>query len=143
MPNPTDEAQELFDRACNGDQAALGRLFAQNRERLHLMVRLRLDRRLAGRIDPSDVLQEAFLEATERFGEYQNKPSLPSSPWLRLAAPQRLLILHRHHLNAQMRTADREHGFNLVGPEATSAALAEHLLQCSGTPSQAAARGET
>jgi RNA polymerase sigma-70 factor, ECF subfamily len=96
MPNPTDEAQELLDRACSGDQAALGRLFAQNRERLHLMVRLRLDRSLAGRIDPSDVLQDAFLEATERFGEYQNKRSLAFFLWLRLVATQRLLIPHRH-----------------------------------------------
>ncbi len=48
---------DLVRQASGGDQAALASLFDQHRERLRQMIRLRLDRRLQGRVDPSDVLQ--------------------------------------------------------------------------------------
>src|SRR6266513_1394561 len=52
----------LLRQGAAGDQHALGELWDRYRERLKRMVRLRLDRRLQGRLDPSDVLQEAFLD---------------------------------------------------------------------------------
>ena len=62
------ECQRSFDderlivRAAEGDHVALAELFGRYRKRLRQMVRLRLDRRLQGRVDPSDVLQEAYLD---------------------------------------------------------------------------------
>jgi RNA polymerase sigma-70 factor, ECF subfamily len=58
---------DLLGRARAGDAAALGALFAHYRDRLRNMVRLRIDQRVARRLDPSDVLQEAFLDVARRF----------------------------------------------------------------------------
>jgi RNA polymerase sigma-70 factor, ECF subfamily len=142
MQPEADATQELLDRAAGGDREALGRLFDQHRDRLRLLVQFRLDRRLAGRIDPSDVLQEAYLEAAGRFDAYLKDRSLPFFVWLRFLTAQRLLILHRHHLQAQARAAGREVHAAPAGPEAASASLADHLLRHSATPSQDAVLAE-
>ena len=64
-------------RAEPGDQRELTELFEQHRERLTQMVRLRMDRRLQGRVDAADVLQEAYLECAKRFADYRENPSMP------------------------------------------------------------------
>jgi RNA polymerase sigma-70 factor (ECF subfamily) len=98
---------DLLRRAKAGDAAALAALFAHYRERLRQMVRLRLDRRLYGRLDPSDVLQEAYLDVARRFPEYAATPTVSFYLWLRALTGQRLLDLHRQHLGAHMRDACR------------------------------------
>src|SRR5271170_6731307 len=100
MTDDTNNLDDLINQAAAGDQEALAQVFALYRERLRRMVRLRMDRRLQGRLDPSDVLQEAFLEATQRLPEFQAQLNLPAHLWLRLLTGQRLLILHRRHLGA-------------------------------------------
>lgn len=89
------------------------------------MVALRLDRRLQGRIDPSDVIQEAYLEAACRLPEYLHEPKpMPVFLWLRFLAAQSLQVVHRKHLRVMARDAGREISIH-VGrmPQATSAAL--------------------
>jgi RNA polymerase sigma-70 factor (ECF subfamily) len=88
----------------------LNKLFAQHRARLRRMVELRLDRRLQARIDASDVIQEAYVDAVTRFDEYLREPNYPLFLWLRLLVGERLLKLHRHHLGTQMRDARLEVG---------------------------------
>ena len=123
----------------------LSDLLAQNRSRLIRMVRLRLDRRLQGRVDASDVIQEAYLEATERLEEYEKNPKkMPPFLWLRFITAQRLTRVHRQHLGVKARDPRRE--VSLVGgatPEATSAVLAAQLIGQFTSPSGAAARAET
>src|SRR6516162_4867765 len=70
MPDDSAELQEQLQRLAAGDQQALAELFACYRDRLRRMVQLRLDRRLQGRVDASDVLQEAYLDAAQRAAEY-------------------------------------------------------------------------
>jgi RNA polymerase sigma-70 factor (ECF subfamily) len=107
------------------------------------MVALRMDRRLQGRIDPSDVIQEAHIEALSRLSEYLHESTLPFFLWLRLLVGQRLTLLHRHHLGARARDAGRDIGlYHGALPEATSAALAARLLGHLTQPSQAAIRVE-
>ncbi len=107
------------------------------------MIALRLDRRLQGRIDPSDVIQEACLEASERLTEYAQERSMPFFLWLRFLTGQKLLQLHRRHLGAQLRDAGREVSlYRGRLPETTSAALAAQLLGRHTTPSGAAMRAE-
>lgn len=122
----------------------LNRLLADSRNRLHRMVRLRLDRRLQGRVDASDVIQEAFMEATQRLDEYEgNAEKLPPFLWLRLITAQRLMLVHRQHLGVQARDPRREISlFRGAFPEATSAALAAQLIGEQTSPSQAAVRAE-
>ena len=78
-----------------------------HRERLRRMVQLRLDRRVQGRIDPSDVIQEAFLDASRGLGEFAADPRMPPFVWLRLLTAQRLVTLHRVHLGVKGRDAAR------------------------------------
>jgi RNA polymerase sigma-70 factor (ECF subfamily) len=137
-----DEA-DLLGQAKTGDQQALAALFARYRDRLRRMVRLRLDHRMAGRIDTSDVLQDAYLDVARRFPEYAAAPTVPFYLWLRALTGQRLVSLHRHHLGAQMRDAGQEvslyHG---ALPAASSASLAQQLLAGLTSPTQAAIREE-
>jgi RNA polymerase sigma-70 factor (ECF subfamily) len=139
---PTDEA-DLLRQATEGDPQALAALFARYRDRLRMMVRLRLDRRVAGRIDPSDVLQEAYLDVARRFPEYAAAPAVPFSVWLRELTGQRLIDLHRQHLGAKMRDAGQEVSlYRGALPQASSASLAQHLLAGLTSPTQAAVRAE-
>jgi RNA polymerase sigma-70 factor (ECF subfamily) len=135
--------EDLLRRARAGDEAALGELFAYYRGRLRKMVRLRLDRRVYGRIDPSDVLQEAYLDLARRFPEYTAGPAVPFYLWLRALTGQRLIDLHRRHLGAQMRAAGQEVSLHRGAlPLASSESLAQHLLGRLTSPTQAAIRAE-
>jgi RNA polymerase sigma-70 factor (ECF subfamily) len=144
MASPgSDTDAALVVRAANGDAASLGFLLDRDRDRLKRMVALRLDRRLQGRVDPSDVVQEAQLEAARRLGEFVARPTMPFFLWLRLIAGQKLLQLHRHHLGVKMRAAGREVSLHRRAlPEATSAALADKLLGREAEPDTAAVRAE-
>ncbi|HZN64264.1 MAG TPA: PEP-CTERM sorting domain-containing protein [Tepidisphaeraceae bacterium] len=125
--NPEGDA--LVAAAADGDLRAMGELFGRFRDRLRVMVRLRMDRRLQGRVDPSDVLQEAFLEASQRIADFAQKKPMPFFLWLRFLTAQRLLIVHRRHLGAKMRDAGGEVSiYRGAMPEATSVSLAAQLL---------------
>ena len=143
MPDGTGDEGELLVRACGGDCGALAELFQRHRGRLEQMVQLRLDRRLQGRLDPADVLQEAYLDVARRFPEYVADPTMPFYLWVRLLTGQRLVDLHRKHLGAKMRDAGLEMSLQRGVPRASSASLAELLLGRLTTPSRAAARAET
>ena len=137
------EDDDLLRRLKGGDERALTELFARHRERLRQMIRLRLDRRLQGRIDSSDVLQEAYLEVARRAGEYVAAPTMPPFLWLRFLTGQALLALHRHHLGVRMRDAAQEVSLRHRGPpRATSVSLAEMLLGRLTSPTLAARRAE-
>src|SRR5215510_10831435 len=117
------ESQESNGDSRSGREAKLqlNELFDSYRDRLRLMVHLRMDRRLQSRVDSSDVLQEAFLEAAQRYDRYQENPTMPPFLWLRFLVGQRLLLLHRQHLGVKARAAGREVSlFRGALPEANS-----------------------
>jgi RNA polymerase sigma-70 factor (ECF subfamily) len=143
MNRDPDRIDQLVGRAARGDQEALGELFSCYRDRLRQMIRLRLDRRLQGRVDPSDVLQDAYIEVAEKLPEYAGRAEIPFFVWLRLIVGERLLRVHRHHLGAAMRDATREISlYRGAFPEASSASLAAQLLGQITSASRAAARAE-
>lgn len=133
----------LVQQATAGDRQALAELFNRHRQRLRKMVKLRLDRRLLGRVDPSDVLQEAYLDLAGELPAYSQKQSIPLFLWMRLVTGQRLMQIHRRHLGTQMRDATRE--ISLCGgglPQADSISLAAQLLGRCTSACTAAMRGE-
>jgi RNA polymerase sigma-70 factor (ECF subfamily) len=143
MTSGSGRVEELLSRARSGDPLALTALFDHFRDRLRLMVRLRLDRRLCRRLDASDVLQEAYLVAAQRFADYLRDPSIPIFLWLRLVTGQKLTDLHRHHLGAQSRDAGMEVSLHRGAlPQASSVSLAELLLGRLTSPTRAACRAE-
>jgi RNA polymerase sigma-70 factor (ECF subfamily) len=143
MIDDASETNWLLPQEAPGDPERFGTLLEQCRPRLRRMVALRLDPRLHGRIDPSDVIQETYLEACDRLAEYLQNPTMPFFLWLRFLAGQKLVTLHRHHLGRQMRAVGREVALYRGGlPETTSAALAAQLLGRDPRPSEAAIRAE-
>jgi RNA polymerase sigma-70 factor (ECF subfamily) len=145
MTDDPSGTADLLARVQAGDERAFTDLFDRYRERLKRMIRLRLDRRLSGRVDASDVLQEAFLEIHKRFGEYleEKKDRLALYLWLRLVTGQKLTDIHRHHLGAKMRDANQEVSlYRGALPQATSVSLAAHLLGRMTSATQAAIRAE-
>ncbi|HEX3146512.1 MAG TPA: sigma-70 family RNA polymerase sigma factor [Gemmataceae bacterium] len=142
-PNPP-ELEDLIRRAADGDDAARVDLFAQHRDRLKSVVRVRLDDRLRGRIDEADVLQEVYLVFAGRLAEYADDPAVPFYLWLRNLAVQRLIDLHRHHIGAQKRAVSREYSIDRGGgPGASSVHLANLLLGKLTPVTDAAIRKET
>ena len=145
MDKRADESDtgRLLGRAAGGEPRAWDELLDRHRDRLCRMVALRLDRRLQGRVDASDVVQEASLEAVTRLPEYLKNPKMPFYLWLRFLTGQRLTEQHRIHLGAQARDAGREVAlYQGALPASTSAALAAQLLGRLTTPSEAAVRAE-
>src|SRR5262245_53342890 len=144
MPEDARRADDLVYEAATGDEKSWGGVIAQHRDRLRRLISFRLDQRLRGRVDASDVIQEVFLEAWQHLNDFVREPSLPFFLWLRGIAGNKLRELHRHHLGTQMRDARREvslyHG---ALPETTSAALAAQLLGHCSRPSEQAIRAET
>ncbi len=137
------EVSELVSRAGSGDADALDELFARYRSRLRRMVTLRLNHRLQGRVDPSDVIQDAYLEVSRCLPGYLEAPTVPFFLWLRHITGQKIIAIHRQHLGAQMRDAGRKVSiYRGALPEATSVVLAEQVLGKFTSPSIAAARAE-
>jgi RNA polymerase sigma-70 factor (ECF subfamily) len=137
--DPTDPMEALR----GGDSQALAMLFDQYRDRLRRMVELRLDPRLRGRLDASEVVQEAFLDVARDLDAYVADPKLPPLLWLRLHVGRRLTTLHRQHLGTKMRNGGQEISlYQGALPQASSTALASMLLGRHISPTQAAQRAE-
>jgi RNA polymerase sigma-70 factor (ECF subfamily) len=133
----------LLDRLRAGEAEAVGELFELHRERLWRMLYVRLDRRLASRVSPDDVLQEAFLDVARRIGEYLADPAVPFYVWLRFLTVQRMQMVQRTHLGAQKRDVSQEVSLPqgngaLASAESMAGQLVSHLT----SPSQAAIRRE-
>jgi len=129
-PNDQPAARDaLTQLALAGDKAALAELFELHRERLRNMVDLRMDHRIQGRVNPSDVLQEAFIDLADQLANYSKDPKLPFFVWVRRLTGQRLAKVHRHHLGAAKRDAALEVSlYRGRMPQATSYALASKLI---------------
>jgi RNA polymerase sigma-70 factor (ECF subfamily) len=126
------ETQSLLRQIRAGDRHAFEQLFARHQAYLRRLVELRLDPRLRSRVDPADVVQEAYLEALNRVNGYLERPALPFRLWLRQIACDRALKARRHHLGAARRALGRE----VPLPERSSLILARQLLAGESTPSQ-------
>src|SRR5262249_25406394 len=133
-----EETQSLLVRARAGDREAFELLFARQRTYLKQLVELRLDPKLCARVDPSDVVQEAHLEALRRLNTYLEERPIPFRLWLRQIAYDRTLKARRHHLGTARRAIGRE----VPLPERSSLVLAERLLAGEPPPSQQVDRRE-
>ena len=102
------DSYDLLTHAAKGDKEALRLLFDGHRERLKRMVALRLDPRLSARIDPSDVVQEALIDASKKLNNYVRDRPLPFYPWLHCLTAERLAIIHRQHVKTQAMSVARE-----------------------------------
>ncbi len=136
-------AAEFSQRIIQGDRQALAELFSLYRPRLWRMVNFRLHPRLQGRVDPDDVLQDAWLMAVNRIGYFLRDASHSSFIWFRMIVNQTLVELHRHHLGAEKRNAARDVSVHSAwASESTSSSMAFHLSGHLTSPSSAVNRAE-
>jgi RNA polymerase sigma-70 factor (ECF subfamily) len=122
----------LLEAVRQGDRQALDRLLARHRDELRAFVEVRLDPRLAARVDPSDVVQEAQMEVVRRMDDFLKRRPMPFRLWVRKTAYERLLDLHRHHVKRGKRSVRREAPL----PERSSLLLVRPLLRAGSSPSQ-------
>ncbi len=130
-----DTTEDLLARLDGGDRTALSPLISLHRNYLKKVIDSRMEEDLRRRIDPSDVVQEAQLAASQRLDYYLEKRPARFRIWLRSTALERLVDLRRRHL-AEKRSVRRDRHLS----DASSMALARHLLD--GRPSQQARRKE-
>ncbi len=131
--------EQLLKKAQAGDERAFEELFARHRDYLLQVVALRLDGRIRSRLDPSDVVQDAQLEAFRRFDDYLQRRPMAFRLWLRKTTCERLLMLQRYHRQAARRSVDREIGL----PDASAFVLVQQLLAGGSTPSHRLEHSET
>src|SRR5262245_13776729 len=138
MHDETPRTQALLQRLRAGERDALALLYDHYRPRLRQMLRLRMDARIAARVDDSDVLQEAYLDAARQLPAYLDQPRVAVYIWLRGLVWDRLFNLQRHHLGTQRRAVQRE----VPLPAESSALLVQQLLARGPSPSQLALQEE-
>jgi RNA polymerase sigma-70 factor (ECF subfamily) len=136
------DTHELLDRAGRGDDAARQLLLERHRDRLRRMVAVRLDGRLAPRVDPSDLVQETLAEAAVRLSGFLRDRPLPFYPWLRQIAWDRLVAAHRRHLHAGRRSVARERPWSVPLPDKSVGQLANRLVAGGTSPSERLIRAE-
>ena len=127
------DTQELLDRVGRGEKTALEDLFTRHRDRLRRVVALRMDKRLASRVDSSDIVQETYVEAARRFEDYLQQPDMSFYLWLRWIAREKVIQEYRRHLGAEKRAIDREIA---IPSSETSAEFAKEILGRERTPTQ-------
>jgi RNA polymerase sigma-70 factor, ECF subfamily len=138
-PSPPD-TEQLLERISRGDPAARQQLLTRHRDRLRRMVALRLDRRLAARVDPSDIVQESMAAANQQLSDYLRRRPLPFYPWLRQFAWERVAKEYERHVRAQRRSVTREEAPPLAGESVVH--LAQRLIASATSPSRRLLRDE-
>ncbi len=141
MTEAQPDTEELIQRTGQGDRHARGELLDRHRGRLRKMISLRLDPRLAARVDPSDIVQDTLAEAERRLDRYVLEQPLPFYPWLRQLALERIADQRRRHLKAARRSVLRQEDIGAL-PDTSAAELADRLLDQGDSPSAGLLREE-
>jgi RNA polymerase sigma-70 factor (ECF subfamily) len=141
-PGGPDDTDHLLRNAAAGDTAAIERLLERHRERLRRMIALRLDDRLAARVDASDVVQEALADAARKLAHYARDRPLPFYPWLHRLAAERLAAAHRRHRRSKARSVAREEADTFAWPDSSAQMMVNSLVAHDTTPSHALLREE-
>ncbi len=144
MASDPTEPRALVEKLIAGDEQALAEIFSLHSDRLRRMIHFRLHPKLLSRMDPDDVLQEAYLDALQRIDSYKDEVATSVFVWLRMIVTQTMVDVHRRHLGAQMRSANQEIALpQLNTTRGSSASMSCHLLGNLSTPSHAAMRKES
>jgi RNA polymerase sigma-70 factor (ECF subfamily) len=132
------ETLGLLRAAGTGDRRAFDQLLARHRPEMRQFVEFRMDPKLRGRVDPSDIVQETQLEVFRRLPDFLERQPMPFHIWLRKTAYQRLVMIRRQHVEAAQRRVGRE----VPLPDRSSLLLARRLMPRGSTPSQRLGRRE-
>ena len=134
MTSASESSPEaLLGLARQGDRAALGRLLETYRPYLTLLARVQIGRRLRGKADASDVVQDAFLGAHRDFGQFRGDSEREFLAWLRQVLASVLANFIRNYQGAKRRDVRLEQQL-VVELEESSQALDRALVASHGGP---------
>lgn len=143
MLEPDENSEEFLKRLNEDPESVLSEQFEMYKDRLWRIINFRLSKSLYGRVDPDDVLQETYINASSRIHHFVNDPSVPFFIWLRTIAGQTVIDVHRRHLGAGKRDARKEvQGKHRVFSASTSFEIVDVMLGNLTSPSQAALKKE-
>ncbi len=133
--------EQIIQDARTGGEAALGSLLELYRNYLRLLARIEIGRKLQGKLDASDLVQETFLEAHRNFRLFQGSEEPQFVAWLRQILAAKVANLVRHYFGTQGRDVrlERELGASL---DNSSRMLGQELAASLTSPSLKAERRE-
>jgi RNA polymerase sigma-70 factor (ECF subfamily) len=134
----SDDSRRLVEGGSN----ALPELFSRYRERLERMVEFRLDPRIRMRIDPADILQDAYLEIARRLKDYASAPRVSCFVWMRQQTMQVMIDSQRRQFREKRNPLREVTAGYQQSAEGTSIAIARYLIADMTSPSQAAEKAE-
>ena len=143
MSSSTGSVISPLQRLRQGDENTFAELFEEHRDRLHRIIAVRLDARLAQRVDVDDILQEVYLDAADRISYYIENHSESLLVWLRLVTMQTMANVFRRHFDAKMRDARMEVSLESCSHGKNHKPVLLSLLGQLTSPSAAAMRDET
>jgi RNA polymerase sigma-70 factor (ECF subfamily) len=135
------DPEQLLRLVRAGSSAALGELLELYRDYLALLVRLQIGRRLQGKVDPLDVVQDTFLSAYQNFAHFRGSTEAELVGWLRQILASRLADLLRRYHGAQRRDVRLEREL-VLELDQSSRVMDQGLVASGSTPSQQAVRRE-
>jgi RNA polymerase sigma-70 factor, ECF subfamily len=139
--NDNPDPEELLRQARAGSSVALGQLLELYRSYLALLARLQIGRRLRGKVDAADLVQETFLEAHRSWAQFRGASEGELIQWLRQILASKLSELIRRYLGTQRRDVRLER--DLAGElDQSSRILDQGLVARQSSPSNQAARRE-
>lgn len=141
LPLDGSDPAELIALAKRDGAGSLGRLLELYRNYLSLMARVQIGRRLQGKVDAADAVQETFLEAHRNFSQFRGSTEGEFVAWLRQILGARLSNLVRHYLGTKGRDIRLERAM-IQEMGQSSAIMNEQLVSAHESPSSHAARRE-
>src|SRR5437867_11220914 len=136
-----NDSDELLTQAKINPEVGLGPLLEKHRSYLTLLARVQIGRRLQGKADSADLVQETFLEAHRHFSLFQGRTAAEFVQWLRQILAGRLAKLVRRYLGTKGRDVRLEQELEQELAR-SSHALSKALVAGQSTPSQQAVRRE-
>src|SRR5262249_50701616 len=97
------DPERLLRLARAGDGAALGPLLGGYRGYYTVLARLQIGRRLQGKVDAADLVQDTFLEAQRHFAQFRGTTEAELVEWLRQILVGLLANLVRRFFGTQRR----------------------------------------
>ncbi len=138
MTMAEQKTDQLLALARSGDSRAQQELLSRHNDRLKRLISTFLDPRLAARLDPSDVLQEALMCAAVRLPKFLEEQPIGFYPWLRQIVREQIVVVHRRHVQADRRTIRKERSYRMGFSDESAMQLANQLVGRDTSPTQRA-----
>ena len=134
----------LLAAARTGGGEHLGRLLEVYRTYLKLLARTQLSLHLQARVNPSDIVQETFLEAYRDFPQFRGNTEAEFLAWLRRILVNNLARLCERHMQAKKRDVRCELSLEQLGAlvDRSSARMESLVAATTSSPSASAQRQE-